>query len=226
MDMTAAYVTHPAVASDPWWDYARGCAQALAQGIEPAPITVYGPIFDEDEQPRICTTTQVSRLLGGDGTYAHTSLLMLGNPAVTIGALAAQGVINHRRRRHARRDLMPQWRHRHAATVVVTDQRLMCSAADGTMVDFWFTAITEFYPDLATRSVVFAFGDECAPLRFDGPAAPALALWSAVGLYGPRWVDDVRLAPLVPPDCHGRLTERAAPLALPPARRHDGVTLL
>lgn len=62
--------------------------------------------------------------------------------------------------------------------------------------------VTEFYPDLASRTVVFAFGEDCVPLRIAGPAAAAVALWAGVGLYGYRCVHDVRLQPLLTRQSH------------------------
>jgi Transposase zinc-ribbon domain len=166
-------------------------------------------ILDDDERPRLCTNAGISRLLAGDRSYRHTSLLLFGNAGFTLGMLAAQGFVNQRRRRQARRDQVPAWRSYRLGTVIVTDRRIMCSATDGTLLDFWFDHVTEFYPALASRSVVFAFGEACAPLRIDGPTAPAVALWGAVGLYGYRWVDDMRLQPL---------THHRPPWLLPQAR--------
>lgn len=186
---------------DPWWSYAHACATALYRG-EPAPsVNVYGPVLEDGEAARVCTTAMSSRLNAGDGSYQRSSTFLLGSPAVMVGVLAAQGFMNHRRRKQAERDIVAQWRDPRQATVVVTDERLMCSGPDGTLLDFWFEHVTEFYPDLLARSVTFAFGDRCSPLRLDGPAAPAIALWCAHAIYGPAWVNDGRFAPLlaVPP---------------------------
>lgn len=191
-------MTSTAGTPDPWWRYAQASAAALISGSEQPTVAVYGPILHEGEQPRLCTTAGISRLFAGDGTYQHSSLLLFGTAGVTLGMLAAQGVVNHRRRRQARLDQAPAWRSHRLGTVVVTDSRLMCSAPDGTLLDFWFSDVSEFYPDLTSRTVVLAFGDQCAPLRIDGPAAPAIALWAAVGLYGQRWVHDTRLQRLLP----------------------------
>lgn len=184
-----------AVPPDPWWRYTQGCATALICGTEPPAVTVYGPVLEEDERPRVCTTAGISRLLTGDGSYRRSSLLLFGTPSVTLGMLAAQGFVNHRRRQQARREQIPAWRLQRVGTVIVTDRRIMCSGIEGTLLAFWFDGVTEFYPDLAARTVVFAFGDQCEPLRIEGAAAPAVALWSAVGIYGDRWVYDQRLDP-------------------------------
>lgn len=184
-------------AADPWWDYSRACAAALRRG-EPAPsVRVYGPMLDDGEQTRLCTTATSSRLVAGDGSYQRSSTFVLGSPCLTLGVLAAQGLINGRRRRQARRDEVAQWRDHQQSTIVVTDERIMCSGPEGTLVDFWFGYTSEFYPDLQARTVTFAYEHRCLPLRLAGPPAVAIALWSAHALYGPAWISDVRLQPLL-----------------------------
>lgn len=185
------------VACDPWWEYARGCAAALRVGAPAPSIAVYGPILNHDEHAQLCTTAISSRLVAGDGSYQRSSSFVLGSPWLMAGMLAAQGVTNRRRRKHAERDEVPQWREQHQCTVIVTDERLMCSRSDGTFIDFWFGYVTEFYPDLHSRTVTFAYGERCVPLQLAGPATVAIALWSARALYGPAWINDIRLRPLL-----------------------------
>lgn len=183
--------------NDPWWEYARGCAAALSAGSPAPSIAVYGPILNPDERAQLCTTAISSRLVSGDGSYERSSAFVLGSPWLMAGVLAAQGVTNRRRRKQAQRDEMPQWREQHQCTVIVTDERLMCSRSDGTFIDFWFGYVTEFYPDLHSRTVTFAYGERCVPLQLAGPATVAIALWSARALYGPAWINDIRLRPLL-----------------------------
>jgi hypothetical protein len=185
------------VVRDPWWEYARGCAAALSAGTPAPSIAVYGPILNPDEQARLCTTAISSRLVAGDGSYQRSSTFVMGTPLLMAGMLAAQGVTNSRRRKQAQRDEVPQWREQHQCTVIVTDDRLMCSRFDGTFNDFWFGYVTEFYPDLLSRTVTFAYGERCVPLQLTGPATVAIALWSARALYGPAWINDIRLHPLL-----------------------------
>lgn len=100
--MTRPAVIHSATPPpDPWWRYAQGCARALIGGLEPPTVTVYGPVLDDDELPRLCTTAGISRLISGDGSYQRSSLLLFGTPGLTLGMLAAQGLVNHRRRQQA-----------------------------------------------------------------------------------------------------------------------------
>lgn len=185
------------VVRDPWWEYARGCAAALSAGTPAPSIAVYGPILNPDENAQLCTTAVSSRLVAGDGSYQRSSTFVMGTPLLMAGMLAAQGVTNSRRRKQAQRDEAPQWREQHQCTVILTDERLMCSRAGGTFNDFWFGYVTEFYPDLASRTVTFAYGERCVPLQLTGPATVAIALWSAQALYGPAWINDIRLHPLL-----------------------------
>lgn len=184
-------------AGDPWWEYASGCASALTMGAPAPSIAVYGPILNADEHARLCTTATSSRLVAGDGTYQRSSTFVLGSPWLMAGMLAAQGVTNRRRRKQAQLDEVPQWREQHQCTVIVTDERLMCSRSDGTFIDFWFGYVTEFYPDLHSRTVTFAYGERCVPLQLTGPATLGIALWCARALYGSGWVNDIRLQPLL-----------------------------
>jgi len=190
-------MAQPGAVDDPWWDYACAWANALQRGAPPASIAVYGPILDDDEHARLCTTAVSSRLAAGDGTYQRSSTFIFGSPGLTLGMLAAQGVINGHRKRQARRDEIPQWRYQRLSTIIVTDERLMCSGPHGTLNDFGFGYVTEFYPDLRARTVTFGFGDRCQPLQVAGPPAVAIALWSAHALYGHAWTDDLRLQPLI-----------------------------
>lgn len=185
------------VVRDPWWEYARGCAAALTSGAPAPSIAVYGPILNDDEHARLCTTAISSRLVAGDGSYQRSSTFVVGSPLLMAGMLAAQGVANSRRRKQAQRDEVPQWREQRLCTVIVTDERLMCSRSDGTLTDFWFGYVTEFYPDLHSRTVTFAYGERCVPLQLAGPATVAIALWSAHALHGSAWVNDIRLHPLL-----------------------------
>lgn len=183
--------------ADPWWDYACASAAALQAGYSPPPVPIYGPLLEPDESVYVQAPAHYSRLLAGDGSYRRSSAILLGNLGFTLAVMAAQGTLNHRRRRQARRDQTPAWHHHRTTTVTVTTHRLLCPATDGRQLTFWFAYATEFYPDLAERCVTYAFGDDCAPLRLQGPATPAIALWSAVEIIGPAWSEDPRLAPLL-----------------------------
>ena len=183
----------PRTRSEQWWHYSRGCAAALRAGRPPTPIEVYGPVLEPGEQALLSAEIEYSRFGGGDGRYSPLPLIVAGHPAVMVGALAVQGVVNHRRKAAAAQRAAARWRFHQTCPVIVTTERLICTTAPHGMVSFWFGACTEFYPDLPQWSLTLGF-DSTYPVRLSGPAAPALSLWGAYGVLGDRWVDDPRLA--------------------------------
>lgn len=72
--------------------------------------------------------------------------------------------------------------------------------------------LAEHHIDLPTRTLVMAFNhDQCAPVRLHGPATPAIALWSAVQIYGDSWKTDPVSPPFSPPAPHTNNTETSVP---------------
>lgn len=187
---------HSRTPAEQWWHYSRCCAAALRAGRPPAPIEVYGPVLEPGEQPLLNAEIDYSRFCTGDGSYSPLPLIVAGRPSVMFGALAVQGVINHRRRTAAAQRAAAQWRFHQTCPVIVTTDRLICTTTPHGMVSFWFGACTEFYPDLQQWTLTLGF-DSTYPVRLSGPAAPALSLWSAYGILGDAWVDDPRLALLL-----------------------------
>ena len=161
----------------------------------PTPVNVYGPVLEPGEQALLSTEISYSRYCGTNASYSPLPLIVAGRPAVMFGALAVQGVVNHRRKVAAERKAAEQWRFHQTCTVIATTDRLICSTAPHGQVSFWFGACTEFYPDLQQWTLTLGF-DSTYPVRLIGPAAPALSLWSAYGVLGDAWVNDPRLAPL------------------------------
>ena len=186
----------PWTAAEQWWHYSRGCAAALRAGRPPTTVDVYGPVLEPGEQALLSTEISYSRYCGTDARYSPLALIVAGRPAVMFGALAVQGVVNHRRKVAAERKAAEQWRFHQTCAVITTTDRLICSTAPHGQVSFWFGACTEFYPDLQRWTLTLGF-DSTYPVRLSGPAAPALSLWSAYGVLGDAWVDDPRLARLL-----------------------------
>jgi hypothetical protein len=186
----------PPSATDQWWHYARGCAAALRAGTAPTPVDVYGPVLEPGEYALLNTDIGYSRYCGANARHSPLPLVVAGRPAVMFGALAVQGIVNHRRKATAERKAAEQWRFRQTCSVIVTTDRLLCSTAHHGLVSFWFGACTEFYPDLQQWTLTLGF-DSTHPVRLSGPAAPALSLWSAYGVLGDAWVEDPRLAALL-----------------------------
>jgi hypothetical protein len=178
-----------------WWTYARRCAASFRVGIVPPEVQVFGPVLDDNEAALLTAELAYCRLYGGDGRYDRSDFLVFGRPTVMAGALAVNAAINHRRKVIARREAAPRWRDNCRAGVIVTTHRLLCDTGRG-WDSYWYGAIAEFYPDLASWSITIGF-DECAPLRLVGPAAPAVCLWIATAVLRERWESDPRLAPLL-----------------------------
>lgn len=154
---------------------------------------MYGPVLEPGEQALLSAEIDCSRFCDGDGRYSPMPLIVAGRPAVMVGALAVQGVVNHRRKKAAAQRAAAQWRFHQTCPVIVTTDRLICTTAPHGMVSFWFGACTEFYPDLQQWTLTLGF-DSTYPVRLSGLAAPALSLWSAYGVLGETWADDPRLA--------------------------------
>jgi hypothetical protein len=178
-----------------WWQYARRSARLFAAGVEPPTIEVFGPVLEADEFGLLSAEATYSRRYGGSGHYSRSDLLVLGRPAVMIGALAVNAAINRRRKVAARRQAEVRWRDEHRVQVIATNYRLLCHTDRG-WENYWYGDATEFYPDLDQWSMTLAF-DDYAPLRLCGPVAPALSLWTATAVLGERWISDPRLAPLL-----------------------------
>lgn len=158
-------------------------------------MEVYGPVLDDDELGLLEAAATYSRLYGGDGRYSKSDLLVLGRPAVMVGAFAVSAALNHRRKLAARREAEVRWRDQQQVHVIVTTHRLLCNTDLG-WGSYWYGSASEFYPDLDAWALTLGF-DKCAPLRLAGPAAPALCLWTATAVLGDRWISDPRLARLL-----------------------------
>jgi hypothetical protein len=174
-----------------WWQYARRSARLFADGVEPPTIEVFGPVPDDGEVGLLSAELTYSRQYGGSGRYHKSDLLVLGRPAVMVGALAVNAAINHRRRVAARRDAEVRWRDQRPVQVIATNYRLLCNTDQG-WEHYWYGQVTEFYPDLDRWLMTLNF-DGHAPMRLCGPAAPALCLWTATAVLGDRWARDPRL---------------------------------
>jgi hypothetical protein len=186
----------PRSAEEQWWHYSRGCAAALRSARPPTPVEVYGPVLEPGEHALLSTEIGYSRYCGIDARYSPLPLMVAGRPAVMFGAMAVQGIVNHRRKAAAERKALQQWRFHQSCSVIATTDRLICGTSPHGLVSFWFGACTEFYPDLQQWTLTLGF-DSTPPVRLTGPATPALSLWSAYGVMGDAWADDPRLAPLL-----------------------------
>lgn len=180
-----------------WWQYARVSAARFAAGVEPVGVDIYGPILVEGEEAILETDVTTSRMYGGgNARYNRNDLVMLGRPAVMVGALAINEVFNHRRKVAARRRAEVRWRDDQRAHLWATTLRLIIEGRHG-LESYWYSTVTEFYPDLARWSLTLAFDDGSDPLRIVGAPVPALCLWTATAVLGEGWEHDPRLASLL-----------------------------
>jgi hypothetical protein len=125
---------------------------------------------------------------------------MAYNPTLMLGTMAVQALAERRRNRHDAQQAQPEWRMTRPASVITTTERIMCNRPDGGWLSFWYQDLTEHHIDLPRRTLVLAFHhQQCAPVRLEGPATPAIALWSAVQVYGDAWKTDPRLTALLTP---------------------------
>lgn len=178
-----------------WWDYARSAAAAFLRRSAPPEIQVFGPVFNPGEYAFFHGQAQYARMYGGDGAYSTTGMLALGSPAFTVGALAASGYVNHRRKVRAQREAMVQWRDHQAIGVIGTNQRLLLNIAQFGWMPVYFGTISEFYPDLTSWSLTMRFAGS-SPVQLVGPVVPVTAVLTSVALAPERWHQDPRLAPL------------------------------
>ena len=135
------------------------------------------------------------RSLGEGGAVAQPPRVRVKN-SPRRPTLAASAIGNSARKRAAQRNAQVTWREHQHVSVIVTNHRFLCHTRVRGWLSFYFSGVSEFYPDLHGWNVTLVFenGD---PLQLSGPSTPALSLWSAIGILGPRWADDPRLAPLL-----------------------------
>lgn len=186
----------PLTPAEQWWQYSRSCAAALRAGHPPTPVSVFGPVLEPGEHALLTTDASYSRYHGSNASYSSLPLMVAGRPAVMLGALAIQGVVNHRRKAAAQRQAAPQWRWHQTSSVIVTTDRLLCTTQPHGLISFWFGDCTEFHPDLQQWTLTMNFGS-VAPVRLSGVTTPALSLLCGVGVFGESWSDDPRLAALL-----------------------------
>ena len=137
-----------------------------------------------------------SRLYGTNANYVHNNLFVFGKMDFVLGAMGVNALVNAARKSGAQQRAAVQWRDHQVVTAVVTSERLMCKTNTRGWLSFVFDRVVEFAPDLDSWSVLLAFSGNVGPLRLTGPAAPEIALWTAYGVEGLRWMDDPRLSRL------------------------------
>lgn len=180
-----------------WWKYARASAMAFRAGQAPPEVEVFGPVLDDGESVYFSGSAQYARMYGGDGSYSTTGFIALGSPAVLAGSVAATTYINRRRKVAAAREAVVQWRSHQQVAIIGTSHRLLVHVADKGWLSFYYSAVSEYYPDPQTWSLTLGFGEQCSPLRLVGLPVPAACVLVCVALDPQRWWRDPRLASLL-----------------------------
>ena len=162
---------------------------------------MHGLILEPGERVRAHAPAVYSRLQRGPAAdRGARAPIMAYNPTLMLGTMAVQALAERRRNRHDAQQAQPEWRMTRPASVITTTERIMCNRPDGGWLSFWYQDLTEHHIDLPRRTLVLAFHhQQCAPVRLEGPATPAIALWSAVQVYGDAWKTDPRLTALLTP---------------------------
>lgn len=199
--VTAPGAERKAAEAQAWVEYARTTAALLlAEDTGPPAIDVYGPVLYPDESAFFEGAADYARLYGGDGSYESSSLLALGSVPFMVGAIAANGVLNHRRKVKAQREAQPVWREQQRVGLIGTTHRLLVNAAQRGWLTFDYSAVSEFYPDFQnpqTPSLTLGFGNAAPPLRLSGPPVSAAAVLVAAATSPGRWAQDPRLRPIL-----------------------------
>lgn len=199
--VTAPGAERKTAESQAWVEYARTTAAALlAEDTGPPAIAVYGPVLYPDEDAFFEGSADYARLYGGDGTYESSSLLALGSVPFMVGAFAANGVLNQRRKAKARREAAVVWREQQRVGLVGTTHRLLINTAQQGWMSFDYSAVSEFYPDFQSPqnpSLTMGFGNIAPPMRLSGPPVAAAAVLVAAATSPGRWAQDPRLRPIL-----------------------------
>lgn len=132
-----------------WWNHARNSAKAFLAGHNPPEIAIFGPVLGDDEDGLLEADVTLSFLYGGDGTYTRSDYLVVGRPAVMVGALAVNAAINRHRKVAARRDAQPSWCDHQRVHLWSTTERLIWDVGSG-LASLWYGDVSGFYPELDT----------------------------------------------------------------------------
>jgi hypothetical protein len=76
-----------------------------------------------------------------------------------------------------------QWADASLADVLVTDLRMLCRFASGSLVSLWWSGIVGLRVDLAAEHIVLDFGD-AEPVNFSGTQVASLAVLGIASVYG------------------------------------------
>lgn len=88
------------------------------------------------------------------------------------------------------------WAEASFAEVLVTDQRLLCRFASGSLISLWWSGIVGLNVDIAAEHIVLDFGDG-QPVNLSGVQVSVVAVAAIASIYGAyALVGHAALAPL------------------------------
>jgi hypothetical protein len=179
------------------WDLAQEWAGWLMSGNPPQPLPLHGIILEQGENAYLQTQLHYTRLYAGNGQYTHSGGTYFGKPGMVLGLMAMNAAVNASRKSAARKDMQLLWRDLQESPTIATNYRLLCHVQRKGWLSFYYSTVTEFYPEPANWQLTFAFR-EAAPMRLAGLAAPTVAVLSAYFVLGAeRWQQDPGLAPVL-----------------------------
>ncbi|GAB3480361.1 hypothetical protein [Nocardiopsis coralliicola] len=123
------------------------------------------------------------RFYGTDVSYSQTSGFYFGSPVFVAASLAGQGLGNMAAKNRAEAQARAQWREHQRVTAYLTDTRLLALVDGHRWLSWWHAGAMQVHTLLEEWSVVQMFGDT-EPLRWEGPAAPWLAVALVDLVYG------------------------------------------
>jgi hypothetical protein len=176
-----------ATAAQAWQD-SRRLASDLKAGNPLQVLKVWGIVLNDGEEVHLDVPAHYGRFYAGDGSYTQVNGFFWGSAGFMLAGYAVTAIGNRRARKQAMHEAMQRWRDVQPTRVLATNQRLICNVF-GRWTSFYYSGVTEFYPEPDAYRMVMAFGDT-SPLMISGPFTPLLAVLSTTYIYGRPALDD------------------------------------
>ncbi|ACU72823.1 conserved hypothetical protein [Catenulispora acidiphila DSM 44928] len=176
-----------ATANQAWLD-GRRLAADLKAGNRPPALKLWGIVLNDGEEVYLDVPAHYGRFYGGDGSYTQANGFFWGSAGFVLAGYALTAIGNRQQRQRAQAEAMQRWRDVQQTRVLATNERLICSVY-GSWMSFYYSGVTEFYPEPAAYRMVMAF-DDTTPLMISGPFTPLLTVLSTLYIYGLPALDD------------------------------------
>ncbi|MFW5416444.1 hypothetical protein J0910_07460 [Nocardiopsis sp. CNT-189] len=165
------------------WQSAVALREALLGG-EPLPEMPYVPVrLEPGEKAHAAVVLDYSRYYGMDVSYQQNSNFYFGSPLFVATGLAADAIGNASARGRAEAMARAQWREFQQVTVYVTSTRLLALVEGTRWLSWYHQGSIQVHTLLGEWAVVQMFPD-CEPVRWQGPAAPWLAVLLVYLVFG------------------------------------------